>query len=129
MRRTLAYLGVLARDTPSAANVRAYADIVRERAIRRELIRASTEIADSAYDPRGRDTRELLDDAEKRVFAIAERGSRSQQGFTSIKELMARTVERIDILFQRDNPNEVTGIPTGTQVLSVTPDRIGVLLR
>ncbi len=106
-----AYLGVLARDTPSAANVRAYADIIRERAIRRELIRASTEIADSAYDPRGRDTRELLDNAEKRVFAIAERGSRSQQGFTSIKELMARTVERIDILFERDNP--VTGIPTG----------------
>ena len=108
-----AYLGVLVRDTPSAANVRAYADIVRERAIRRELIRASTEIADSAYDPRGRDTRELLDDAEKRVFAIAERGARSQQGFTSIKELMARTVERIDILFQRDNP--ITGIPTGWQ--------------
>ncbi|MCU0808075.1 MAG: replicative DNA helicase [Candidatus Contendobacter sp.] len=108
-----AYLGVLARDTPSAANVRAYADIVRERAIRRELIRTSTEIADSAYDPRGRDSRELLDDAEKRVFAIAERGSRGQQGFTSIKELMARTVERIDILFQRDNP--ITGIPTGWQ--------------
>ncbi|MGB7991800.1 MAG: replicative DNA helicase, partial [Candidatus Methylophosphatis roskildensis] len=95
------------------ANVRAYADIVRERAIRRELIRTSTEIADSAYDPRGRDTRELLDDAEKRVFAIAERGSRAQQGFTGIKELMARTVERIDILFQRDNP--ITCIPTGWQ--------------
>lgn len=106
-----AYLGVLARDTPSAANVRAYADIVRERAIRRELIRASTEIADNAYDPRGRDTRELLDDAEKRVFAIAERGSRVRQGFASIKDLLARTVERIDILFERDNP--VTGIPTG----------------
>jgi len=105
------YLGVLARDTPSAANVRAYADIVRERAIRRELIRASTEIADSAYDPRGRDTRELLDDAEKRVFAIAERGSRVRQGFASIKDLLARTVERIDILFERDNP--VTGIPSG----------------
>jgi replicative DNA helicase len=106
-----AYLGVLARDTPSAANVRAYADIVRERAIRRELIRTSTEIADSAYDPRGRDTRELLDDAEKRVFAIAERGSRVRQGFANIKDLLARTVERIDLLFQRDNP--ITGIPTG----------------
>ena len=106
-----AYLGVLARDTPSAANVRAYADIIRERAIRRELIRTATEIADSAYDPKGRDSRELLDDAEKQVFAIAERGSRIQQGFTNIKDLLARTVERIDILFQRDNP--ITGIPTG----------------
>ena len=106
-----AYLGVLARDTPSAANVRAYADIVRERAIRRELIRTSTEIADSAYDPRGRDTRQLLDDAEQRVFAIAEQGMRAQQGFAVIKDLLARTVERIDILFQRDNP--ITGIPTG----------------
>ncbi len=106
-----AYLGVLARDTPSAANVRAYADIIRERAIRRELIRTATEIADSAYDPRGRDSKNLLDEAEKRVFAIAERGSRTQQGFANIKDLLARTVERIDILFQRDNP--ITGIPTG----------------
>ena len=106
-----AYLGVLARDTPSAANVRAYADIIRERSIRRELIRTATEIADSAYDPRGRDSKELLDDAEKRVFAIAERGSRTREGFASIKDLLARTVERIDILFQRDTP--ITGIPTG----------------
>ncbi len=105
------YLGVIARDTPSAANVRAYADIIRERAIRRELIRTATEIADSAYDPKGRDSRELLDDAEKRVFAIAERGSRAREGFINIKDLLARTVERIDILFQRDNP--ITGTPTG----------------
>ena len=107
----LAYVGMLAHDTPSAANVRVYADIVRERAIRRELIRAGAEIADSAFDSRGRHTRELLDDAEKRVFAIAERGSRAQQGFFNIKELLAQTVERIDLLFQSDNP--ITGVPTG----------------
>jgi replicative DNA helicase len=106
-----AYLGVLARDTPSAANVRAYGDIVRERAIRRNLIRIATEIADSAYDPKGRDSKQLLDDAEKRVFAIAEHGIRAQQGFANIKDLLASTVERIDILFQRDNP--ITGIATG----------------
>ncbi len=105
------YLGVLARDTPSPANVRAYGDIVRERAIRRNLIRIATEIANSAYDPKGRDSKQLLDDAEKQVFAIAEHGLRAQQGFTSIKDLLARTVERIDVLFQRDNP--ITGIPTG----------------
>ena len=106
-----AYLGVLARDTPSAANVRAYADIIRERAIRRELIRSATEIADNAYDPKGRDSKELLDEAEKKVFAIAERGFRAHEGFADIKDLLARTVERIDLLFQRDNP--ITGLPTG----------------
>ncbi|MCC6134724.1 MAG: replicative DNA helicase [Candidatus Contendobacter sp.] len=106
-----AYLGVLARDTPSAANVRAYADIVRERAIRRELIRAGAEIADSAFDPKGRDSKELLDEAEKRVFAIAEQGTHAGDGFINIKDLLARTVERIDLLFQSDNP--ITGLPTG----------------
>lgn len=105
------YLGVMARDTPSAANVRAYADIVRERAIRRELIRVASEIADSAYDPKGCDSKELLDAAERRVFAIAERGARTREGFINIKDLLAHTVERIDILFQRDNP--ITGMPTG----------------
>ena len=106
-----AYLGVLVRDTLSAANVRAYGDIIRERAIRRDLIRIATEVADSAYDPKGRDCKQLLDDAEKSVFAIAEQGMRAQQGFSNMKELLARTVERIDILFHHDNP--ITGIPTG----------------
>ncbi|MBE2294592.1 MAG: replicative DNA helicase [Phycisphaerales bacterium] len=106
-----AYLGVLVRDTLSAANVSAYADIIRERAIRRELIRTAAEIADSAYDPKGRDSKALLDDAEKKVFAIAERGSRTQEGFANMKELLASTVERIDLLFQSENP--ITGIPTG----------------
>ncbi|MER2528500.1 MAG: replicative DNA helicase, partial [Candidatus Competibacter denitrificans] len=107
----LPYLGVLVRDALSAANVRAYGDIVRERAIRRDMIRIATEMADSAYDPKGRDSKQLLDDAEKRVFAIAEHGLRTQQGFSNIKELLTRTVERIDLLFQCDNP--ITGIPTG----------------
>ena len=107
----LPYLGVLVRDALSAANVRAYGDIVRERAVRRHLIRIATEMADSAYDPKGRDSKQLLDDAEKRVFAIAEHGLRTQQGFSNIKELLTRTVERIDLLFQTHNP--ITGIPTG----------------
>ena len=106
-----AYLGILARDTPSAANVVPYSDIVRERAIRRALIRASAEIAESAYDPHGRDTGQLLDDAERRVFALAEQGLRTQQGFSNVRSLLARAVERIDTLFLRDNP--ITGLPTG----------------
>lgn len=106
-----AYLGVLARDTPSAANIRAYADIVRERSILRQLIRIGTEIAHSAYQPLGRDSRELLDEAEKNVFAIAEQGSRVNEGFKGIKELLTQAVDRIDTLFQQDNP--ITGVPTG----------------
>jgi replicative DNA helicase len=107
----MAYVYLLARETPSAANVRAYANIVRERAIRRDLIRTATEIADSAYDSQGRNSQDLLNDAERRVFAIAERGARARGGFANIKDLLASTVERVDMLFQSDNP--VTGLPTG----------------
>ncbi|MDX1655470.1 MAG: DnaB-like helicase N-terminal domain-containing protein, partial [Candidatus Competibacteraceae bacterium] len=107
----MAYLAALARDTPSAANIQAYADIVRERSVLRQLIAVGTEIANSAYVPRGRDSRTLLDEAEQRVFAIAEQGKRAQQGFVGIKDLLTKAVDRIDTLFQQDNP--VTGVPTG----------------
>ena len=106
-----AYLGILARDTPSAANISAYAEIVRERSILRQLIQIGTAIANSAYHPQGRDSRELLDEAEKNVFAIAEQGMRARQGFIGIKELLLKAVDRIDTLFQQDNP--ITGLPTG----------------
>ena len=107
----LAYLGVLARDTPSAANFTAFATIERERSVLRQLIQIGTEIADSAFNTQGRDSKALLEEAEKRVFAIAEQGARAQQGFTGIKDLLISAVERIDNLFEQDNP--ITGIPTG----------------
>jgi len=106
-----AYLGVLARDTPSAANICAYADIVRERSVLRQLIQVGTEIANSAYNPQGRDSKELLDAAEGTVFAIAEQGARVGQGFLGIKDLLTKAVDRIDTLFQQDSP--ITGLPTG----------------
>lgn len=108
-----AYLGVLARDTPSAANIRAYADIVRERSILRQLIHTGTTIADSAYHTQGRSCRELLDEAEQKVFAIAEQGAHGQTGFVGVKELLLKAVDRIDNLFQQDNP--ITGLPSGWQ--------------
>jgi replicative DNA helicase len=74
----LAYLGTIARDTPSAANVRAYAEIIRERSILRQLVAAGGEIAAAATDSRGRPASELVDEAERRVFEIAERGSRGK---------------------------------------------------
>ncbi len=110
---SFAYLGLLARDTPSAANIRAYADIVRERSILRQLLQISAEIADSAYNPKGRESRALLDEAEQKVFAIAEQGARVQAGFTSVKDLLVKAVERVDMLFQQSNP--ITGLPTGWQ--------------
>lgn len=107
----LAYLGALAKDTPSAANITAYADIVREHSVLRNLIRVGTEITESAYRADGRESKELLDQAEQKVFEIAEQGARSQGGFRSIKSLLKTTVEHIDALFERDDP--ITGLPTG----------------
>jgi len=107
----LAYLGSLAKNTPTAANIKAYASIVRERSILRQLIRVSTQIANSAYNPEGRSSSEILDEAEKQVFDIAEQGSRSQSGYLPIKQLLVQAVDRIDTLYQ--NESAYTGIPTG----------------
>ena len=107
----LGYLGELARTTPSAANIVAYAEIVRARAILRGLIRVGTDIADSAFQPEGRNAAELLDRAEQRVFEIADRGERADAGFAPIREVLVHVMDRIDALFQRDNP--ITGVATG----------------
>ena len=109
----LAYLGELAANTPSAANIRRYAEIVRERAVLRHLVVAGDEIATDALNPLGRDAKELLDTAEQKVFAIAEMGARNQQGFVHINPLLTQVVERIQELHDRDNPSEITGVPTG----------------
>ena len=81
----LAYLATLARDTPTAANVRAYADIVRERSVMRQLIRVGGELAESAYRPEGRGVAELVDQAERAVFEIAERGDRMGRNYVPIR--------------------------------------------
>jgi replicative DNA helicase len=107
----LAYVGLLAKETPTAANIRAYADIVRERSVLRGLISVGTEIADSAFNPDGRDSRQLLDEAEQKVFGIAERGARAHQGFKGMRELLRVTVEHIEMLVEQDDP--ITGLPTG----------------
>lgn len=107
----LAYLATLARNTPSAANIRAYADIVREHSILRQLVTTGTEIAQSGYNTEGRDSKTLLDEAEQKVFRIADQENRGQVGFRPIKALLKSTVERIDELFEKDDP--VTGLPSG----------------
>lgn len=107
---SLAYLGMLAKNTPSAANIVAYANIVRERSVLRQLVRVGTDIAGSAFNPQGRGVKELLDEAEKNVFAIAEQGAR-QGGFKPIKNLLAMAVDKIDMLYRQDEA--ITGISTG----------------
>ena len=109
----IAYLGALAQNTPSAANIRRYAEIVRERAVMRKLVEVGSGIAESAFSPQGKDVAQLLDEAEARIFEIAEGGKRSTQGFVDIKVLLPQVADRIDALFQRENPSDVTGIPTG----------------
>ena len=107
----LGALGELAQNTPSAANIKAYAEIVRDNSVMRQLIEVGNNIAGSAFAPEGRDTSALLDNAEKLVFDIAERGSRGKRGFRSISDLSCGAVDRIDKLFQQDDP--ITGVPTG----------------
>ena len=111
----LSYLGSLARDTPTAANIRAYADIVRERSVLRQLITAGNLIVGSALEPEGREAREIVDDAERAVFEIAERGSRGKAGFQSVKSVLPRVVDRIDELYHSDGA--MTGISTGFKML------------
>ena len=105
------YLGTLVSNTPSAANIKSYANIVRERSVLRQLLQVAHRIADSAYQPEGRTVSELLDDAEKSVYQIADQGARSNSGFVGMKDLLTKAVERIDYLYTQDNP--ITGVPTG----------------
>ncbi len=109
----LAYLNALAQNTPSAANIRRYAEIVRDRGVLRQMVTIADEISAGAFNPQGRDVRQLLDEAESKVFAIAEEGARGQKGFLEIQPLLTQVVERIDELYHRDNQSDITGIPTG----------------
>jgi replicative DNA helicase len=107
------YLSALASSTPSAANIRRYAEIVRERAVLRKLAEVAADIADSAYSPMGRDAAQILDEAESKVFEIAEQGARGKQGFQDMPPLLTQVVERIDMLYNRGGDSDVTGVPTG----------------
>src|ERR1700709_2310518 len=109
----LAYLNALAQNTPSAANIRRYAEIVRDRGVLRTLITVADEISGEAFNPQGKEVKQMLDEAESKIFAIAEEGSRGAQGFQEIQPLLAQVVERIDELYNRDSQNDITGVPTG----------------
>lgn len=108
----LVYLNALAQSVPSAANLRRYAEIVRERAVLRKLVQASDEIATAAFNPQGRQVSEILDDAEGKIFRIGEEGSRSKQGFLSMDQLVVQLIDRVNELHE-NGAEEVTGVRTG----------------
>ncbi len=107
----MAFLGALARNTPTAANIKAYAEIVREYSVMRQLIHVGTQISDSAFQSGEQTSDELMDQAERLVFNIADKGAKGRKGFVNMKEVLTRVVDRIDTLFHQDEP--ITGVPTG----------------
>jgi replicative DNA helicase len=108
----IAYLNALAQSVPSAANLRRYAEIVRERAVLRKLIEASDEIATNAFNPAGRSVSQILDEAEGRVFQIGEEGQRSKQGFQGMDQLVVQLIDRVTELHE-NGAEDVTGVRSG----------------
>jgi replicative DNA helicase len=107
----LSFLAHLADNTPSASNIAAYADIVRKRSILRQLIHATAEIGESVFNPMGRNSDEILDLAEQKVFEIAEQESRGRKNYSTIKDLLVKALDRVDELFHKKS--HITGVATG----------------
>ena len=108
-----AYLADLSNNTPNAINILAYAEIVREKAILRELIAVGNRIAENSYSPKGKDIKMVLDEAEREVFAIAEKRSSSTEGPQNVLSVLESTIARIETLGRLENHNGVTGVTTG----------------
>jgi replicative DNA helicase len=106
----LAYLGELVRNTSSATNIAAYGDIVRERSVLRQLIRISNEVSDTAFQPQGATAQDILDQAERKIFAIAEQQQKGG-GPQALRPLLQKALDRIDKLFQ--STESITGLSTG----------------
>lgn len=106
------YLAEMIKNTPSAANITAYASIVRERAVTREMISVANEIAEAGYDSQGRTSADLLDFAETKVFQIAEARANKSEGPENIHSVLEKTVDRIEKLYQQPHDG-VTGVSTG----------------
>jgi replicative DNA helicase len=108
----IAYLNALAQSVPSAANLRRYAEIVRERAILRKLVAASDEIATNAFNPQGRSVSQILDEAETKIMHIGEEGSRTREGFMPMNQLVVQLIDRVTEL-ANNGAEDVTGVRTG----------------
>jgi replicative DNA helicase len=107
----MVYLNSLAQYVPSAANIRRYAEIVRDRSILRKLVTASDDIATSAFNTQGRAVSDIVDQAEQKIFNIGEQHKRNSDGFQAMETLVVKLMDRVQEM--ADNPNDVTGVPTG----------------
>ncbi len=105
------YINQLTASTPSAANVKAYAEIVREKSVLRQLIDVGSEITSGVFASDGRDSQELLEAAEREIFAIAEQGLRAGSDFVTVQETIKEAIEKIQELHEFEG--EITGVPTG----------------
>jgi replicative DNA helicase len=106
----LAYVTELAADTPSASNIRAYAKVVRERSLLRRLIETAQGIAESGFNPEGRSSEELIDEAEHKIMQISEDGMKAG-GPQEVNPLLSKALERIEELFH--SGGDITGLSTG----------------
>ncbi|MGL4565150.1 MAG: replicative DNA helicase [Halioglobus sp.] len=106
----LPYLAELAQNTPSASNIRAYAQVVKERASLRRLIEAAQDIAESGFNPEGRTSDQLVDEAERRIMQISEQGPKAG-GPQGVNPLLQAALGRIEELF--NSGGEITGLSTG----------------
>ncbi len=106
-----AYLIELASTTPSAANITAYAEIVRDKAVMRQLIQVGTDIVNNGFQPEGRESQELVAEAEQKVFAIAESGARGRTDFVGMHSALRDAFTVLQDRF--NNGDAITGLPTG----------------
>jgi len=109
-KHIIEYLDTLIHNTPSVVNIKAYADIVRQKSILRQMIQVAEQISNNAYNPQNSPA-EILDKAEQLIFEIAESTQKNQKGFIEIKDVLAQSLDRIDTMFQSDEA--ITGVPTG----------------
>ena len=109
----LSYLGLLVQNTPSSENTKRYAEIVREKSILRNLASVANQIVDSSYSPMGKPAAQLVDEAEAQIFSITEQGTKINTGFSKLEPVITEVVEKVETLYNQENPSHITGVPTG----------------
>jgi replicative DNA helicase len=109
----LAYLNKITQNTPSAANIRRYAEIVRDRAVLRRLIAVHEKAIADCFNPQGKEVSKIVDESEAAILAVREQGATAAGGFEEIGPILAREVARIDAAYDNPNQGDVTGIATG----------------
>lgn len=117
----LAYIGSLAQNTPTAANIERYAEIVRDRSLKRKMLQITAEISAKIYNAGGLESKDLLDLAQSKWLAIGEDLSKEANSMQHVNEVIAAVAEHVDMMYSRDDQSDVTGLHTGiTELDSLT---------